>query len=519
MADSSSLLASSTLLRGRNSVVDPHQGLDRAVVGTLLPVSAPEDASTVEVNLCRTASELSRTLQKGVGFSGGLGPLPVPLIQARQEFLESLHTTVFSVSLVVQARKVVEALEVSEPNLRPELVAPADSVALDAFVARHGDSWVSSVRLGGEVQGVYTFFAQTREEARAIEQSLAGVVALGGVRLGPELTRRLKEVTSSSEVNSSFRVRVRGLSSPPELGPEDLEAFVRGFAATPLDRPEILALETRGYEALPALGAVFAQVAANRTLFCGDAFKQGLLRQRERLRELVNQCRWVAGTYRVYGLTADPTLEAGLKRLAGDIEEIDALRRSFATSPSSPLDPPVLEALAAGSPRLQVVVSDGETMGGDGGTPFAFEGRQQAVQRRRRLVRIGLRSQARVDQIRLRYRQDSGGFNPVEDWEEVHGGEGGSDRGTVELADGVVIRRIEAKTGTRVDKLLLTTSDGQRLGGGGEKGNRPLDWAPPAGTVVLGFSGRSQAELDSLRPVIARFDPLSWEPVAENEDP
>ncbi len=156
---------------------------------------------------------------------------------------------------------------------------------------------------------------------------------------------------------------------------------MRGFAATPLDRPEILALETRGYEALPALGAVFAPVAANRTLFCGDAFQQGLLRQRQRLRELVNQCRWVAGTYGVYGLTADPTLEAGLKGLAGDIEEIDALRRSFATSPSSPLDPPVLEALAAGSPRLQVVVSDGETMGGDGGTPFAFEGRQQAVQR------------------------------------------------------------------------------------------------------------------------------------------
>ncbi|MCS5700490.1 hypothetical protein NZK32_15720 [Cyanobium sp. FGCU-52] len=93
----------------------------------------------------------------------------------------------------------------------------------------------------------------------------------------------------------------------------------------------------------------------------------------------------------------------------------------------------------------------------------------------------GRRSQPR---IRLRYRQDSGGFNPIEEWQKIHGGEGGRDRRSLELADGVVIRRIEARTGTRVDRLWLTTSGGQRLGGGGDK-----------------------AELDALRPVIARFAP------------
>lgn len=118
----------------------------------------------------------------------------------------------FSVSLVVQSRMVVEALEVSQLDLRPGLLAPADAATLDAFVTRCRDGWLSSVRLGGEVQGVYTFFAQTWEEARAIEQPLGGVVALGGVRLGPELTRKLREVTCSSQVNSSSVRRIWRLS-------------------------------------------------------------------------------------------------------------------------------------------------------------------------------------------------------------------------------------------------------------------------------------------------------------------
>jgi hypothetical protein len=69
---------------------------------------------------------------------------------------------------------------------------------------------------------------------------------------------------------------------------------------------------------------------------------------------------------------------------------------------------------------------------------------------------------------------------------------GGSDRGTVELGSGVTIGRITAKTGRRVDKLSLTTSDGQTLAGGGEAGDRPLDWRPAAHQVLPGFSGHAR---------------------------
>ena len=120
-----------------------------------------------------------------------------------------------------------------------------------------------------------------------------------------------------------------------------------------------------------------------------------------------------------------------------------------------------------------------------------------------------------MDQIRLRY---AGEGDPLEP--ELHGGGGGGDRGVLQLAEGVTIRRIEGLSGSRVDRLFLSSSDGQRIGGGGDAGNRPVDWAVPEDSVVLGFSGRSGRELDGLRAVVARFGPLSWQPLeAEADEP
>jgi hypothetical protein len=177
--------------------------------------------------------------------------------------------------------------------------------------------------------------------------------------------------------------------------------------------------------------------------------------------------------------------------------------------------------MANGSPQLQVRLSDGDTMGGRGGAPFRYEDRENAVRRRRRLVQVGLRAGNRIDQIRLRYHQEPAGA--VDEWiNESHGGNGGSDLGEIELPTGVGLTRIQANTGIpdgRVDELWLFSGDGQRLGGGGKKGNTPLDWQAAPKQVVLGFSGRGAAELDSLRAVIATFEPLLWEPVRPEEDP
>ena len=95
--------------------------------------------------------------------------------------------------------------------------------------------------------------------------------------------------------------------------------------------------------------------------------------------------------------------------------------------------------------------------------------------------------------------------------------------GVLQLGPGESIRRIEAETGTQVDRIFLSGA-GQRIGGGGGAGIRRPDLVVPEDRVLLGFSGRiggrrGRRELVALTPVYAVFGPLRWQPVVVGEDP
>ncbi|MFM7237195.1 MAG: jacalin-like lectin [Cyanobium sp.] len=518
-------LAQTILLRGRHSLATvPQLGeevaqREQALTGRLVPLSTAEDPFVWTSQVCRSASELLQSLEWSAGLSGGLGP--IPLLKARQEFFESLHTTVFSISVVVQARRVVGAFTSEDVALKPDVALPSDGAALDGFVHTYGDSWVKAVVLGGQMQGVYTLYAQSREQAKEVATAVDLLVSTGTISLGPSFSKQLKTIAKDANVNVSSRVSVSGLAQPPVITEDNMAAFASSFGTLALDNPVVLSLQTQGYEDVGELREVFQPVARNRILLSGDGLQPGLRRQWQRLRELVNQCNWVAGTYDIYGIPQDPSLASHRTKMTADCREIEALCSAYHTSPSTPLAEPVLEAFAAGSPKLQVQVRDGESMGGRGGDPFPYEDRENAVRRRRKLARVGLRAGNRVDQIRLRYHQEPTG-EPDEWINESHGGGGGSDLGDMELGSGEGIARIKGLSGIpngRVDQLELTTSDGQRRGGGGDKGNTPLDWQAAPNQVLLGFYGRSKAELDSLTAVIATFGPLAWEEMALAEDP
>jgi hypothetical protein len=271
---------------------------------------------------------------------------------------------------------------------------------------------------------------------------------------------------------------------------------------------------------------LFQPVVANRQLFCGTGSKPGLLRRKERLLEIANQCRWVEETYRLYGQPPEPTLQNQVRQVRADIAAIDELAEAFPRSASSPLQAPELPALLQGSPRLVPRIRDGLRLGGEGGEPFAFRDRSRAIQRRRRLWKVGLNAGRLIDRIRLTYRQES---DPVGDdglpnvWTEAYGGGGGDDRGMLELDldNHERITTLNANTGTGVDQLDVISSDGQRLTGGRpSSGGRASSWRAGPQEVLLGFQGRAKTWLDALQPVIADFqDALRWEPVREEEDP
>ena len=488
-----------------------------ALTGRLVPRSTAEPF-VWSSEVCRSASELLQTLQWSGGLSGGVGPLP--LLKASRQFFESLRTTLFSVSLVVQARRVVAALACDDVRCKPDLAIPTNSASLDTFVALHGDSWVNSVVIGGHMQGVYTLYAQSREQSLKVATALDLLLTTTSVSLGPGFSQQLSTIAKDYKVNMACKVSIAGLAQPPKITEANMADFASGFGTIELDKPEVLSLQTLGYEAVEALREAFQTVAKNRVLLCGQGATPGVLDKRRQLREIANQCDWVKGTYATYGLTPDPTLAPLREKVRTDIRTIDALCIQYHNTPSTALTKPTLESLATGSPRLQVKLSDGATMGGGGGEPFGYQDRDNAVRRRRRLAQVGLNARDRIDQIRLLYQQEP--IGGADEWiRETHGGSGGKNLGELELGTGVSIARIEALTGIpngRVDQLKLTSSDGQTIDGGGKAGNTPLDWQPAANQVLLGFSGRCKAELDSLRAVIATFGPLAWEPLfGENE--
>jgi hypothetical protein len=328
-------------------------------------------------------------------------------------------------------------------------------------------------------------------------------------------------------VNSSLRLRVLGLSQSAVVGNiEELVALASGFGSLNLDAPVVLGVETRGYEELPELMSVFQPVVANRRLFSSHGIEPGLLRRKERLLEIGNQCRWVEETCHLYGQLPEPTLQNQALQVRADIAAIDELAEAFARSASSPLQVPELPALHQGSPRLVPRIRDGQRLGGEGGEPFAFRDRSRAIQRRRRLWKVGLNAGRLIDRISLTYRQESGPTDDVglpNEWTEVQGGGGGVDRGTLELDldNHERIITLNANTGTGVDQLEVISSDDQCLfGGRPSNGGHSSSWTAGPHEVLLGFQGRAKTWLDALQPVIADFqDALQWEPVREEEDP
>jgi hypothetical protein len=236
-------------------------------------------------------------------------------------------------------------------------------------VRRHGDSYIDARALGGECVGVFTFRCENRAQSETVEQPLRLGALVNGVQLGANLHRSLENASRSSTLRYDFRHEVWGCGEIPALTPDTMEPCAMGFHAGLIDQPILPDRSCKGYETL----AVYVQ-------------------------------------------PADPGLIEGMERLRTDLAEIASLREADRQDPAASLAAPTLEAVAVGSPRLQVQIRDGELMGG------------------------------------------------------------------------------------------------------GDTGNTPLDWRPAPNQVLLGFNGRSEADLDALQAGIATLGPLAWEPVREEED-
>lgn len=474
---------------------------------------------SMRCSICRTASDLAAAMQRqSSGSLTGLGFLPV--LGAKMGFYSSLRTTVFSLSVVVHAWRVTGSARLSHPRLRADLSPPRTEEELKEFVTLYGDSYLSSVEMGGECFGVFTFRAESREQAERVEKALGVGGVINGLQIGANFNSALESASRASAVNASFSYQVWGVSDSPALTPDALVPYALGFSNSSIDKPILLDLATKGYETVPEIGTAFLPVAANRDLFTR---REGLLRKRQRLQELINQMDHTDRTLAVYGVTL-PDLEvlANQRHVAeSDLDRLDGLMSTYHANPAAPLQEPELPSLAVGSPRLWAKVKEepatriDPTRGAKGEPfPFPFE-RSTAVQHQVRLTGIGLEAGWRVDKLRLRYSSNLSGQEVVE---ESHGGDRGNDLGDITFGPGEGVTAIYSEFGTNIDRLRLETDQGvlESTGDQGDK-QRPVNWTRAPGEVVLGFSGRADdlptGALYGLQAVVARFEEIVWEPI------
>ncbi|MCP9902382.1 hypothetical protein KBZ09_17495 [Cyanobium sp. Cruz CV11-17] len=511
---------------GVNRVTDRFGDRDRpgpnvAVSGLEIPGAA---GGMTLCSVCRTASELAQAMQFQAGGSlTGLGFLP--LLRIKRDFFTSLKTTVYSLSVVVHAWRVTSAASLSEPHLRPDRTLPSSAADLDEFVLLYGDSYIASINLGGEFNGVYTFRSETREQADRVNNELALGGLVSGFQLGVDLHHTLENVSRSTATSYDFKYSVRGVSQTPKLRAEEMVAYAQSFGLSGFEQPALLNMATLGYETVPEMHRAFAQVAANRERFTSNG---GLLRQQQRVEELINQIQETQESLKVYGISLadEEELDRNQQIAEADLTTLANLVSAYKASPTSPLSVPSLASLQLNSPHIVASVSeDPATLIGNIEAPngnrfdFPFDA-STAVQNRVRLSGIGLEAGSRIDKLTLRYQSRGEAAEKV----FVYGGKRGLRQGERSLGEGEGISAIYAEFGPRnIDKLRLFNGDSWVVGGGGERGDksRPVNWQRASDQVVLGFTGRSdnseEGALFALQAVVARFERIEWEPIDPDE--
>lgn len=488
------------LFQGYNSVLG--SGLSTAVEGDAVDGGA---RSEVKCSVSMTAEELAQSLEIDQSLSVGFGPLGG--VEEKMKFFTSLKVTTYSVSVTVFARHSTGSRTMTDVRVKAGVVPPKTTADLNQFVRFYGDSFLSSVTLGGEYYGVYTFYSQTREEQSSLVSSLHASGIFDGVTVGGSLQVAMNNFLKTTTIRYKFEQAVSGIKNPALPEPANFISYALKFPSLSLDAPVMVGMSTTGYESVRGIGEVFLPVARNREYFVGNSLAGGLAGKLVAITQIQNQMNWVKAIYDSYGGYADSVLTARLPVAKADIDAIHKQMGIYSETPTATFTEPDLKSLQTGTPALNYSVGTTSAWGGGGGGPFSDVDINAYIQNETHISALKLRTGSRVDQLNTTYRNNRGS------WTQTHGGGGGGEGNTLQLQPGQFVTRVWGRSGSRVDQLNFQISDGRTVGGGGGGGGE-FSWSTPGGNFVLGFQGRSGSELDCIQVVYAHFNPANWLPVA-----
>ncbi len=487
------------LFQGYDSVTD--NGKQSAVTGASKPMGAE---NTSYCSICKTATELAKSLQIDASLSAsyaGFGSA-----DAKMNFFHSLNVTASSLSIVVYARKVSGSTTRTDAHLKDGIAIPADDDKLADFVSTYGDSFVSSITLGGEYYAVYTFYSETEEEQTKLEAELKANGIVAGVSLSAEVSTKISNYSKTSTTRSVFKQHITGIESPPQVNAEEIATFASKFSGLKLDSPVVIAITTTGYEELEGFRRRFAPIVKARRYF---AREDGIAKKLAKLKQIDNQATLIKHIYEFYGGHRDEALDRNQAAVREDLKVVRRQLDDYSDDPTQSFTEPPLSSLAKGSPTLKF--EHGITLyGGNSGEPFDDVDVAGYLRRRTRIVKLRIKTGDWIDHLETTYANES------QTWQTSHGGSAGEYWSELTLLAGEFFVKGAgrwANERANVNHIILVTNQEHTVSGG-KSGEIPFDMPLKPDRFLLGFFGFVRdGSCRSIGIHHARLLDAQWRPI------
>jgi hypothetical protein len=307
--------------------------------------------------------------------------------------------------------------------------------------------------------------------------------------------------------------------------------FALRFGTLKPNVPTVISYGTTGYEHVNGFAPLFGQIVENRDLFEGTDGQAGLSANLSTLATLKNQIAWIQQVYQTYGYAGDVnmvTIGAGGRayQVLDDYTQLATAIDVIAQDPTKAAEVPALPSLAYGSPELAFELVPGTTPPwggtngtGTGGNPYVdvtAKGETStpgqttySILGQTTIGSLQVRGGAYVNCLLVGYQSATQALSVT-----LHGADRGGALSTqLTLQPGEFVTSISGMAGEYVNQLTFQTSLGQQLTFPPQpwQAAQKWDWAVPAGSVLVGFQGRSGADLDQLQPLLCTFSPATWE--------
>lgn len=478
--------------------------------------------SSMTAQVCTSYESVCTALGISASFS------VASMFQENPTATSHLDMTTTSVAVVIRAASSTPTTLTATPSPAEGMQAPTTATEVNSFFQQYGDSYVSSLELGGVYVAIYVFHCQSTPEQQSLQSSLA---ALNG-SLGSSTSTVLSSALTNPTTNWTCHQYVSGAAGSNLPSPQDTAALITFALAFPASAaqatPAVISFTTTGYEQLPsfqtpATQAAFAQVIANR-----NTFTQTIAPTVVALVGVQNQIGSILNVYDTYGGFDDSVLIANGRTIVSSIQLmkkwVDAIDQNPTVNPENAADVAQINtALGYGSPTLSYQMSSAQSLGAAGGVPFmdicaspvvpAYPSAPAPIPIMQLpvLVSVQLYGSTTIAVMQCQYvtksppqlhtfkhgtTQSSGGWGPA-----------------LNLQSGEFIVAIGGSTSSHLHQLSFMTNYGQNVTfPPGSVGVVPFQWFVPNGSTLVGFQGHSSWDLHQLIPILITFQPATWTP-------